>query len=236
MLMRRPRFAIYFAPPAGSAWSDAGARWLGRCSDTGRTFAQTVPAGWRAEVFHQITAQPWRYGWHGTLKAPFHLAAGLTQAGLHAAVDALAADFSAFDLPPLTVQRLGHFLALRPTPDSAEINALAQCCVRDLQVFSAKPSEAEIIERIAKDQLDAQEQALLWRWGYPHVMERFRFHMTLTGPLASLSAVQIAQLEEHAQNVFSALAQPLRVEALSLFIEPHRGADFQRIAVSPLAQ
>ncbi|TXN21436.1 DUF1045 domain-containing protein, partial [Methylobacterium sp. WL19] len=34
------------------------------------------------------------------------------------------------------------------------------------------------------ERLDPRGRALLERWGYPHVFETFRFHMTLTGRLA----------------------------------------------------
>lgn len=229
------RFAVYFAPPSGSDWAEVGAQWLGRCSDSGEARAQPVPAGWSAQAFHAITSEPRRYGWHATLKAPFHLADGLTEAGLIASLDHLAAQISDFDLPRLAVQRLGQFLALQPVEPCAALQTVAQRCVTDLHGFAAPPSEDEIAARIAEGRLDAEQQALLRRWGYPHVMQRFRFHMTLTGDLRGLSEQEVAQLERHAQEVFSALPQPLPVRALSLFKEPQAGADFVRISRSVLA-
>ncbi len=229
------RFAVYFAPEPGSDWAEAGARWLGRCSDSGEARAQPVPAGWSAQAFHAITSAPRRYGWHATLKAPFHLAAGLTEAELAAALDHFAAQIAAFNLHPLSVRRLGNFLALQPEEPSEALNTLAQRCVIDLHPFAAPPGEADIAARIASGQLDAEQKTLLRRWGYPHVLQRFRFHMTLTGNLHGLSQVQAAQLEHHAQDVFSALRQPLSVRALSLFVEPQPGGNFMRLRQSALS-
>lgn len=45
-------------------------------------------------------------------------------------------------------------------------------------------------ERRRIDPADARATALFERYGYPHVLERFRFHMTLTGPLEDALARQ----------------------------------------------
>ena len=229
------RFAVYFAPPSASDWAEVGAQWLGRCSDSGEARAQPVPAGWSAQAFHAITSEPRRYGWHATLKAPFRLAAGRTEAELLSALRALAGQRSGLDLPPLAVQRLGNFLALVPQQPSAALQSLAQCCVTSLHDFAAAPDEADMAARIAQGRLDAEQQTLLRRWGYPHVLHRFRFHLTLTGDLRGLSAAQIDALEAHARAQFCVLPQPLPLQALSLCVEPHAGADFRRIAHVDLA-
>jgi hypothetical protein len=68
---------------------------------------------------------------------------------------------------------------------------------------------------------------MLAQWGYPYVLEDFVFHMTLTGPLDGLSAVQTEQLAGHACNWFAPLlAQGLWVDAVSWFCEAQAGADF----------
>ncbi|MGH3209127.1 MAG: hypothetical protein ACRDNO_15345, partial [Trebonia sp.] len=77
------RFAIYAAPGTGSA-DVAGAlvrakaeQWLGR-SISGDPVAPGIPADWTRESIDAITADARRYGFHGTLKAPFRLARGRT--------------------------------------------------------------------------------------------------------------------------------------------------------------
>ena len=54
---------------------------------------------------------------------------------------------------------------------------------RRLDPFRAPLTPSERARRRPED-LDPRRRALLDRWGYPHVFEAFRFHMTLTGRLA----------------------------------------------------
>ena len=70
------------------------------------------------------------------------------------------------------------------------------------------------------------QDALLQVWGYPYVLEHFRFHLSLTGPLDALSAEDVDRLAEAASSRFHALSAP-RIDGLSIFVEPTPGADFQ---------
>lgn len=231
---RTPRLAIYFSPQAGSAWSLAGAHWLGRCVDGGGAVPQPELAGWNPAEFAALTAGPRRYGWHATLKAPFRLAGDRDEPALRVALGELAARCAAFDLPPLEVVDMGDFLALCPAADCAPLQALAERCVTELHRFAAPLSDAEIAQRRSAG-LTPQQDAWLLRWGYPHVLGGFRFHLTLTGRLGGLAPQRVASLRARAQEFFAALPQPLRIDALSLFAEPDRGAGFTRVARSPLA-
>ena len=70
------RYALYYAPPPGTALAAFGARWLGRDPDGAEApaspeLARVTPGEWRRAV-----ALPRRYGFHATLKAPFSLAEG----------------------------------------------------------------------------------------------------------------------------------------------------------------
>ena len=175
------RFAVYFAPPEDSALGRFGADWLGWDAATGRARAGPELPGLprpRAE----LTEVPRRYGFHATLKAPFRLADGRDAAGLDAALAALAAGRAAFELPRLALTALGAFLALAPAAASAPLAGIAAACVTELDGFRAPLTEADIARRAAG--LDGVEAAHLRRWGYPYVLDRFRFHLTLTGPLA----------------------------------------------------
>jgi hypothetical protein len=176
------RQAIYFAPPAGSALARFGAGWLGWDAEAGVAVDGPAVAGRAA-----LVAAPRRYGFHATLKPPFRLAEGA--AGLDAAVAALAAGFGRFEVR-LRLGWLGGFLALLPEGEAAEVAALAAACVTRLDRFRAPPGAAELARRGAG--LDAGEAANLARWGYPWVLERFRFHLTLTGvvPESGRAAVE----------------------------------------------
>jgi hypothetical protein len=99
----------------------------------------------------------------------------------------MAADCAPARCDGLTLTRLGRFLALTPVGDARGIGRVADTCVQVLDPFRAPP-EAEELARRRQARLSARQEALLLRWGYPHVMEEFRFHMTLTGRLAPAEA------------------------------------------------
>lgn len=219
------RVAIYYAPPAQSAWWEAGSRWLGRCAFDDQPRVQPVIDDLAAADFARLTAEPRRYGWHGTLKAPFRLADGIGLADVRTALRALCARHTPFDLGPLQVSRLDEFLALQPAQDSAALNALAADCVQGLQPLARPLDEAELTRR-RRANLSPGQDALLQIWGYPYVLEEFRFHVSLTGPLAGLSGDAAARLERGAAEYFGALP-PCRIDCLSLFIEPERDAPFR---------
>jgi putative phosphonate metabolism protein len=181
------RFAVYYLPPAGPL-ARFGAGWLGWDAARGAAAEQPDLPG-----IERITAAPRRYGFHATLKPPFRLAEGRRRAGLAQAVADLAARTPPARCAGLRLGRLGRFLALVPEGDAAELGRVAAACVADLDGFRAPPSAAEL-ERRRKARLSDRQEALLARWGYPHVMEAFRFHMTLTGslPEADLPAIEAA--------------------------------------------
>jgi putative phosphonate metabolism protein len=173
------RHAVYWAPPAGSALARFGADWLGWDAEAARSCPVMALPGVAVEA---VTAVPRRYGFHATLKAPFRLAPGETEAGLRAALAALAGGERAFALPRLELAEIGDFLALVPGAPCPRLDAVAAACVTRLDRFRA-PMDAEERARRAAG-LAPRQAALLERWGYPFVLEAFRFHLTLSGPLA----------------------------------------------------
>jgi hypothetical protein len=84
---------------------------------------------------------------------------------------------------------LGSFLAL--LSDDAALTALAEEAVRRFEPLRAPLSEADLARRNV-GALDERERELLASWGYPYVMDRFRFHMTLTGSLPPGAAAPVA--------------------------------------------
>ncbi len=176
------RHAIYFAPPRASALAAFGAAWLGWDPEAGVVPAAVALAG-LPRPRAALTAAPRRYGFHATLKPPFRLAAGRDTGGLAAATAALAAEHPRFELC-LRVAMLGGFLALLADAPPPALARLADACVTRLDGFRAPPEPGELARRRAVG-LDAAAEANLHRWGYPWVLDRFPFHMTLTGPLAA---------------------------------------------------
>ena len=191
--MNFTRYAIYYAPPPQAPWAQFATRWLGWDMIAGCD----APHPDLPLPIAKITDTPRKYGLHGTLKAPFHLADGHSRADLEAACEDLCATLAPTALPGLTLTRLGRFLALCPKAPSPELNALAANCVQGLDQFRAPPSAADLIRRRAAN-LSPEQDANLTRWGYPYVLGAFRFHITLTGKLAKadITPVQSA-LTQH---------------------------------------
>lgn len=202
------RYAIYWAPEADDPLWQAGCAWLGRdpCEP-----GEGAPPPQRRE--------PWRYGFHATLKPPFALAEGCDAGGFTQAVAALAARLPPLDLPPLAVGTLGGFVALRPTADSPALHRLAAACVTQLDGWRRPMAEAEFTRRAQG--LDEQGLALLRRWGYPQVLAHWRFHLTLSD---ALEADDLGVMQRRAEAFFAApLARPRRVRSLCVFEEPAPG-------------
>lgn len=226
------RYAVYFAPGQHDPWWDAGSRWLGRCAVTGQALPQPAVAGLSAAQFAQLTQAPRRYGWHATLKAPFVLADGCTLAALQNELSTLARRHRAFELPPLVVSQMDGFLGLRLDGDDHAVQHIAANCVTGLHAFAAPLPPSELVRRRGKGLSDRQEQ-LLQDWGYPFVLDQFRFHFSLTGALtgastgvlADVTPTQVDALKAAAQQHFAALP-PCRFDQLALFEEARPGAPF----------
>jgi hypothetical protein len=96
---------------------------------------------------------------------------------------------------------------------------------------SAK-KERELTRRHASG-LKARQNELLQAWGYPFVLDEFRFHCSLTGRLEDLMQDQLATLQAAATSRFADLPVD-RVNSIALFCEPTPGADFRLLQHFPL--
>ncbi|WP_407519881.1 DUF1045 domain-containing protein [Methylobacterium oryzisoli] len=174
----RTRYALYYTPAPGTPLARFGDGILGYDSATG---AAVAPLPGFAEA-GAVTASPRRYGFHATLKAPMRLAEGFGEDDLIAAAAALSADHPPVTVGPLAVATLGGFTALVPAEAPPDLGLFAAECVAALDPLRAPLTAAELARR-DPERLRPRQRALLARWGYPHVFEEFRFHMTLTDAL-----------------------------------------------------
>ncbi|AYD03301.1 DUF1045 domain-containing protein [Neorhizobium sp. NCHU2750] len=217
------RYAIYFSPAADHPLTQTASRWLGRDAFTAGTFPTPEVSGLSKEDVHALTADPRRYAFHATLKAPFELAEGKTEAELIEALEEFAATRKAFDIPNLVIGQLGRFFALVPDQIYSELQDFAARIVEDFEAFRAPLSDADIARR-KPDTLSPEHRANLMRWGYPHVMDAFRFHMTLSGQVPPEQAPAMRAALEPRFAAFT--NKPLSIDGVALFVEPARGADF----------
>jgi hypothetical protein len=216
------RYAIYFTPRPGSALYRFGEAWFGAAG------AGAVPDG-----HARLTSTPRRYGFHATLKAPFRLAAGAGVEDLSAEIAAFAAVRGPVACGRLAVGRLGGFVALLPERPPAALGALAADCVRHFDRFRAAWSPAEFTRRA--EGLSAETRSNLAEYGYPWVLNSYRFHMTLTGRVTD---GEWARLKPVLDDMWNAVREPPVVDALSLLREPAAGLPFEivnRFALSGAA-
>lgn len=212
--MSHTRYAVYYVPAPG-ALATFGADWLGWDVVEGGPVAQAALPG-----LADITATPRKYGFHGTLKPPFRLAEGENVAALQAALEVFAAGHAPACCAGLELARLGGFLALIPRGDVAELATLAGACVTELDRFRAPATPQEITRRRSAG-LTPEQDAHLLAWGYPYVLDQFRFHLTLSG---KLDRVALEHWHAHLTSALPALPEPFCIDALTLVGERSDGA------------
>ena len=222
------RYAIYFSPAKHSPWWNFGAQWLGRDECDDKALAQPVLTQIGLTDLNSITAEPRRYGFHATLKAPFHLRDGFSVDDLAERVQALASRLRPVSLGPLQLVTLGDFVALTPLTATEELATLAAACVVELDDLRA-PLTAEELARRRIEQLSTREQELLRQYGYPYVLERFRLHFTLSGPVPRATALSVMQAVAQPVAGLNNSA-PLLLDRLCLFVEAAPGEAFKRVA------
>lgn len=194
--------------------ADFGASWLGWDVVNGQASRQPDLPDLR-----DITMTPRKYGFHGTLKPPFRLKDGRTVADLEKAVAELAASLAPAICDGLALTTLGRFLALTPHGDTTALQRVATACVSTLDDFRAPASDAELARRRASG-LTARQDALLVQWGYPYVMEEFRFHLTLSGQLPEDA---ITTWSDTVQRMLPALPAPFILDQIALCGEREDG-------------
>ncbi|MCA2997754.1 MAG: phosphonate metabolism protein/1,5-bisphosphokinase (PRPP-forming) PhnN [Rhodocyclaceae bacterium] len=234
--MESPRFAIYFSPPAHAEIAKLADAWLGRAPAPPALADTLRSANILADSLHALTQHPRRYGFHATLKAPFHLSSASRVEQLLARVEQFAKTQASFLLPPLKVAGLKDFLALVPGETSHSLNTMASRCVTEFEVYRQPLTSRQIAQR-RQQNLSPRQDALLLQWGYPHVFDCYEFHLTLTDSLSSVNAGFSSRIRAAAEQLFSdKLTSQVTFDAISVFEEPQPGADFRLILRAPLGR
>ncbi|GGA28142.1 DUF1045 domain-containing protein [Dyella nitratireducens] len=210
------RYAVYFCPAAGSELEAFGREWLS---------TDAVP-GVTSERLRVLTSNVRRYGWHATLCAPFALAEQARYDDVRENVADIAQRTQAFEFA-LHLDRLAGFLALRPSAGETPAWMLAERCVRRLNALRAPVTDEAWQRKAVK--LDAVERSLFRQFGYPYVLDRYRFHMTLCAPAS--------EEEESALQAWLspwvASLPPARIDAMTICREAEPGQPFEQIERFP---
>jgi 2'-5' RNA ligase len=181
----------------------------------------------RVPDWRELTSDPRKYGFHATLKAPFALAPGRAEAELVAACAAFAGEPRAIPAFRPVVDSISGFIAVIPGVRSQPLEQLAAGCVVAFDPFRAGLTERDRARRNPTE-LTERQRDHLERWGYPYVMEEFRFHMTLTGRLdETRRGGVLAMLRER----FAATGiDSLSVDRVALFRQDAQDTRFRIIA------
>jgi putative phosphonate metabolism protein len=221
-----PRYAIYFAAGADSVLSRFGAELLGYDAYTGHELSFPDEAVRAAADWHDVTADPRKYGFHATLKAPMTLAPGRTEAELMTACATFAGKARPIPVIRPVVDSISGFIAVIPAEPVGDLQQLAADCARDFDSFRAAIT-AEDRARRKPEKLSERQRDYLDRWGYPYVMEEFRFHMTLTG---RLDAERRGPILEMLRGRFAALGlKAFAIDRAALFKQDDAKARFRII-------
>jgi len=176
---RGPRYAIYFVPAAQSELYRYGSAILGYDCYTAKTVDFPAAPGSAAVNWNELSKTPRRYGFHATLKAPFHLSPSHSETQLIRAVQNFAGLGHAVHNFEPQVRLLNDFFAVTPRQPMPAIDALATSCTTIFDAFRAPITPQERARLIASKLTESQIRNLD-RWGYPYVLSEFQFHMTLT--------------------------------------------------------
>jgi len=224
------RCAIHFIPAIDHPLTVAAARWLGRDPYTGARVT-AVAEGLIADHHAYLTAAPRRFGFHGCLKAPFALVGHRQLAELEHALDRFSQTIDPVHVPATRIAMVDQCFALLPVDPVPALGELAGRVVIEFDSFR-RPFAEEESKGHSLRPLNARQLSYLLAWGCPDVLDQFRFHMMLTGPVERDECEHVSAV---LHRFFGPLAgAPMLVDQIALFIEPEPSAPLLVHSVHPL--
>ena len=219
--MKISRYSIYYVPdgPLGKF----GASWLG-WDIQAREFVPLLHIENNKIDLSKITEEPRKYGFHGTLKAPFRLNSQKTEKELIADFEEFCRNQPSVCSEKLVLTIIGNFIALAPAKQSERISQLAQNCVTFFDHYRAPLNKKELARK-QKKTLTSYQQEMLSRWGYPYVFKDFKFHLTLTGKISKTVADELMSFL--ARKINPVLEDRFRIRELVLARQEENGMFYQ---------
>jgi putative phosphonate metabolism protein len=222
-----PRYAIYYVAAPGTELDRFGTQMLGYDAVSGDDLPFPDGIMQMAPDWRDLTKDPRKYGFHATLKAPLSLAPGNTEAELLAACESFADRPRPIPVIRPIVDSISGFIAVVPATPSAGLERIAADCTSEFDSFRAPLTSEDRARRNPSD-LTPGQRKYLDRWGYPYVMEEFRFHMTLTGRLAAERREPILTM---LRNSFSAIGlKTLAIDRIALFRQKNANSRFRIVS------
>jgi hypothetical protein len=149
-------------------------------------------------------------------------------------LDSVTLGTDAFDLGPLEVSLLEPgFPALVPKRVPRALTDLEERLVKTFSALSL-PIEPDDLAR--REPLTVRQRALAKKWGYPYVLDQFRYHLTLGDPLTEkeegMGRDRLNYLDLLRSLLTGEVTSGLRLDSLCLCRQASRGAPFRVISVS----
>ena len=221
--MPAARYAIYHTPPPDSPLAAFGAGVIGYDCFERRDVPHRSIEGIDPAVLALSTVEPRRYGFHATLMAPFQLADGTDEDGLANAFSAFASSHVPIAVGLLRITAMNRFVVLSAVEPHPAIESLADACLAAFDPYRAPLSE-RIAPAASRPGSAPRQAELLERWGYPYVLDEFRFHMTLAGPIPDEAR---AAFKASLSRAFNGLSRDhLELGAISLMRQDDRAGRF----------
>jgi hypothetical protein len=129
-------------------------------------------------------------------------------------------------IPVITpvVGSISGFIAMVSAEPSPELERVAADCTSEFDSFRARPTPEDRARRNPSD-LTPRQREYLDRWGYPYVMEEFRFHMTLTGRLAADRGEPILTMLRN--SFFATGIKTLAIDRIAVFRQENADSRFR---------
>jgi len=194
------RYAIYFSPADDSELDIFGATVLRR------------------------RASDANYGFHATIKAPFALSEGQTIDRLQDDLATYCASQKPIPLPGLAPSRSCRYHSLAFEQQPEQLRLMAKECVQQFEPFRAPLTETDI-KRRNPSSLTPRQQGYLEQYGYPHVLDDFNFHMTLSGANDTSDTDYLQWLNQLYESI---VKQTPMLDRLCIFHQPDRNTAFVR--------
>jgi putative phosphonate metabolism protein len=213
------RVAIFYAPGSQTPLANFGAQWLGWDVEHAKSVPHPDIDGLPAPI-SDLVATPQKYGFHGTLKAPFRLHENQTLDNLRDAMKAFSEQHRKFFIGQMKVAKLGSFVAIIQENPSDEFANFASNIVTHFEDYRAPLTDEDIAKR-RKAKLTPRQDELMLKWGYPFIFDQFKFHLTLTGKLSEQNAKSVCdRLTDHLKPI---LDTPVEAIDLCLYGEREDG-------------
>jgi hypothetical protein len=170
-----------------------------------------------ATQLDKLLQAPNHYGFHATIKPPFRLKNGFTLHDVENELAEFVKELQPFTLPPLELARINNFFCLRLKNEFERLDSLAAEVVQRFDHFRRPAEEQELARRRAAGLSERQEYLLL-QWGYPYVLDEFRFHLTLTGNIENERLVE--PLNRELSSRFNpVIKEPVNFGEMSIFVQ-----------------